>query len=155
MLALLTAAVVPLYNNSMAYVTLRSARNDFTSTLSFVQEKAVIESCEYRVYVSDDEGKYWVRRLKERKGEEKIFEEVAADFARDQYFPSNIKLERIKAPKDRAERAHFIGCYPNGASDRAKLSFRDLRSKKRAFTIEVLGALGKVRVTMGVQRVVQ
>lgn len=155
LLAVLTVAVVPLYGNSMAYVTLRSTRNDFASLLSFVQEKAVSESREYRVYIDNKEGKYWVMRFKERDKEDKIFEKVEAEFGQERFFPPNIKLERIKAPKDRHERAFYIGCYPNGASDRAKLNFRDLRGKRRAFSIEVLGAMGKVDVKTGVQRVVE
>lgn len=161
-LAVITAAVVPLYANSLSYVRLRAARNDFVSLLAYVQERAVSESMQYRVCLDEREGEYWVEQFlgakKGKKDKETEYEAVESAWGAKRTFPTNLKLDRFKGPKSHeghaGSRQKYIACYPNGASDQAELIFRDTKSRKRAFKVEVLGPMGKIKVTTGVQRVV-
>lgn len=155
LLAIISAAVVPIYANSMAAIQMRGAGNDFVARLSFVQEKAVAESCEYRLYIDDKAGTYWVAVLTGTEKGEKVFEPVDADYGRRTTLPEFLKLERIKARKDRELKAYYITCYPNGACDRAKVRFQDERSQKHHLEIETLGTMGKIDVKRGDRRVIQ
>ena len=84
---------------------------------------------------------------------------MTAEWAAKRTFPANLKLDRFKGPKSRESRSsyhsRYIGCYPNGSSDRAELTFVDKRARKRAFRVTVLGVMGKIEVKTGVQRVVE
>ena len=98
LLAIITAAIVPLYGNSMAHIQLRNAQNEFVALLSFVQERAVAESREYRVYIDDEAGVYWVMYEEgyDKKNDEKVFTEVEADFGKEQSLPKYLVLEGVK-----------------------------------------------------------
>ena len=144
-LTIITSAVVPVFSSSMATIQLRSAQNNFVSTLVFVQERAVSESLEYRLYIDDDEGCYWVMALEGFEDDEEVFSQVESSFGQVQYLPAFMKIDRLKAREDRARRAKFIGCYPNGACDRASFILQDTRGRDRRIEIETLGSLGKIR----------
>ena len=146
LLSILSAAVVPLYGASMAGLRLRSVQNDFISLLSFVQERAVVESREYRLYLNESEGSYFVMYLAEHDGRRKIFEYVEGDFGVEQFLPEYIKLDKVKAREDRDVRMHYIACFPNGACDRATIAIQDTRSRSRRVEISTLGSLGKFEV---------
>ena len=155
LITVIAAVVVPLYSSSMAQVQLRDARNSFVSLITHAQERAVAESLEYRVYIDDKEGAYWVMRLAGMDKDEKIFKPVSGEFGRKMFFPPYLRVERIKAHKDRERRAYYIACFPNGASDRATVSFRDERNHSRAFRVATQGARGRVDVGSGTAQVVQ
>lgn len=146
LLSILSAAVVPLYGASMAGLRLRSIQNDFISLLSFVQERAVADSREYRLYLNTQDGSYFVMYLAEYDGQRKIFEYVEADFGVEQFLPEFIKMDKVKAREDRNMRMNYIACYPNGACDRATVTLLDTRSRSRRVDISTLGTLGKFEV---------
>lgn len=146
-LALITACVVPIFRSAMHDIKIRSARSNFVSTLAFTQEKAVAESLQYRLYMDERAGCYWVEQLigYDKKGD-KIFEPVEEDFGREQFFPAFYTLQRPRAPRDRQRGAYYLTCYPNGASDRVTLTFRDGADRRRRFTVETLGVMGKIKL---------
>ncbi|MBW7866485.1 MAG: type II secretion system protein [Candidatus Hydrogenedens sp.] len=145
-LSVISMAVVPVFLSGMTAVEVRNARSDFIATLRFVQELAVKESREYRVYISEEDGTYWVMRLSGLKDTEKQFEPVEEEFGAEKRFPEFLKITRIKARRDRGGNARFIACLPNGASDQAVVSLQDQRVRGRSFDIEVKGVLGKVEI---------
>jgi len=146
LLALITAAIVPVYSNSVGGIQARNARNDLVSIILFCQELAVRESREYRVCIDPRENAFWVMRLAGVEDNEKIFEDVEEDWGAYQYLPEYMGFGRISARRDREIGGFHIACYPNGASDRARIELRDTRERRRAYTIETLGGLGKVEV---------
>jgi len=146
LLAILSAAVVPLYGQSMSAIQLRDARNDFVALLSFVQERAVTDSREYRVYIDSETHSYWVGYHAATEEEEKVFKDVAAEYGRERFLPEFLELDRIKAPEDRELNVHYIGCYPNGACDRVEVTFTDTRTWGRQFSVATEGVMGKISV---------
>ena len=146
LLVLITGAVVPLYVNSMGAVQIRSSRNNFISMLTFVQERAVAESLEYRVYIDSEQDSYWAMYLEAVEDDKKIFAPVEAEWGREQFFPDYLHFDRVKARKDRERHAQYIGCYPNGACDRATVVIQDERDRERRYEISTLGSLGKFEV---------
>ena len=61
LLSLISLAVMPVYVAAMNATAVRNAQSDLMATLRFIQELAVKESREYRLYLSDKEGKDWVK----------------------------------------------------------------------------------------------
>jgi len=147
LIAVLTGMLVPMFSSSVSSIQFRNARNDFIARVQFVQELAVRDSREYRVCLDKDKNTYWVERLVAEDKGEKIFEPVEEDYALPALLPPFIELTKVKARKDRKSNTTYIGCYPNGASDRAEITFVDKRTRGRVVRMETLGVVGKVEVT--------
>lgn len=146
LLAIITASIVPLYANSMNTIRMRNARSDIVSMIAFIQERAVAESREYRLYIDEQEQLFWVEFEVGEDAEGKQFLMVEEEYGRLQRFPGNLEIERVRARRDRTVDADYIGCYPNGASDIATLTFRDTRNPREGFELETLGSMGKIEV---------
>jgi len=147
LIAVISAAVVPVYGRSMSAIQLRNVRNDFVSLVSFVQEKAVAESKEYRVCIDSRDNVYWVMVLAGYDDRnEKVFKPVEAEYGVEKALPEGYVIERVDARKDRETGARYIGCYPNGACDEVDVTFRDQRNRRRTFKVTTLGAMGKFEV---------
>ena len=145
-LATISAAVVPIYGSSMQSLDIHNARRDFLAVLHFVQQRAVSESREYRLYINEDEGCYWAMYLAGVEDEEKVFEYAPTEFGERIYFPEHLHISRINAEKDRKRKAHYVACYPNGACERIKITFEDDRGRRRRFRVETHGYMGKIEV---------
>jgi len=146
LLAIITAAIVPLYANSMNSIHMRNSRANFVSLIAYIQECAVAETREYRLYINTQEQVFWVEYLVEDDAEGKFFEVVQEKYGRLQSFPRYLEVQQVRARQDREARAYYIGCYPNGASDIATVTFRDTRDFQEGFSIKTMGTMGKIEV---------
>jgi prepilin-type N-terminal cleavage/methylation domain-containing protein len=147
LLAIISAAVVPVFGGTLQRLQLRSAQDNFVSTLAFAQDMAVRNSREYRLYVDPEEGSYWAMYVIEENLEDKVFEFVTERWGQTQYFPEYLEMRRPRLNKDRELDAYYIACYPNGACDRAKIRLDDTRDRRRHFEVETLGSMGQFEVT--------
>jgi prepilin-type N-terminal cleavage/methylation domain-containing protein len=145
-IGIITGMVVPVFATAFAGIQLRNARSDFLSVLYHTQERAVAESREFRMFLDTKENAFWVEVVVEIDDNEKIFEPVDEDFGLKKTLPPYLKFERVRAPKDRKHNANYIGCYPNGACDRATIILQDTRARDSRFEIKTLGTLGQVEV---------
>jgi prepilin-type N-terminal cleavage/methylation domain-containing protein len=146
LLAVITSVIVPVYIRSMNSLQMRSARDSLIGTLRFVQELSVKESREYRLYIDVKNNLYWVTRLAEVVNGEKRFEPVVETWGAKTTLPDQFVITNLKARKDKGEKALFIACQPNGASDKAEISVRDSRAKGKKYKILVLGPMGKIEI---------
>ncbi len=146
LLAIISAIIVPVYVRSMNGIQMRSARNDLIGTLRYIQELSVQESREYRLYIDAVNGLYWVKVMAKLVDGDKIFEPVEETWGAVTKLPDQFVITNVKARKDRGDRALFIACQPNGASDHAVISVRDDHAKKSKYKIVVLGPIGKIEV---------
>ena len=146
LLAVITASIVPVYVRAMNGIRMRSAQNGLIGTLRFIQELSVRESREYRLYVDAKRGVYWVKRLEKLEKGEKKFEPVAEAWGAETELPAQFVITNVKARKERGEKALFISCQPNGASDQATITLRDDHTRKRVIKIIVHGPMGKIEV---------
>ncbi len=160
LLAVLMAAVVPVYSASLPGIQIRTARAEIVAVILAAQENAVREGRTHRVYFNAKEGAYWVMseqpvpeelaatRTRGRKRgieEPTYFEYIDAGWGAVRYLPKYLELGRITHGRpDRELDAVYIACHPNGASDQAVFRFRDVRRGGDRFTIRTLGTLGKV-----------
>lgn len=148
LLAMLSAAVVPLYGHSVRALQARSARGDFVALLFFAQELAVRESREVRLCINDREGTYWLEAWAGGLGEEKTFEPLpdGQDGALH-HFPEASHLTRVRARDDARRNVKYIACMPNGGCDRASIRISVEGREERATTIATTGVLGGVEIT--------
>jgi type II secretory pathway pseudopilin PulG len=147
MMTLLTSAIVPIYVGSMKSLRVRNQKHDFVGLLAFLQEQAVSESREYRLCADPETQSYRVMYLAGYDADhEKIFEDVPDHFGRQRYLPENLEFGRIRAPKDRQLGVFYIGCYPNGACDRAEINFEDQDNRDRSFRVKTGGFMGRFEV---------
>jgi len=147
MLVVITTAIIPLYSATMNALQLRNSRSDITGLLGAVQERAVSESREYRIYFNEENSTYWVAALSGYEDGEKVFEKSDERFSQEQRLPKNITISDIKAHKDRnVKNTHHVACYPNGASDRAQITIQNGSSGAK---VEILleGVSGAITVT--------
>lgn len=52
--------IVPIYSGSMTQVQMSNARSDMVSVIRYVQERAVSDALEYRIFFDREENAYWV-----------------------------------------------------------------------------------------------
>jgi len=147
LLTVLTMMIVPLYGYSMSMMESRSARNDLTSLIDYVQQRAVVDSREYRIYFDEETRAFWVAIFAGVEEDEAIFQDVHEDYGRVQYLPTHLEFETLPRNVDRHRELHYLAFHPNGASDRASIEVKDGRGGDGGFRIETLGALGKVELT--------
>ncbi len=145
-LGVITTGVIPIFNASMHMIQAKNWRLEFVALLAFVQEKAVADSTEYRFYIDNKNNTYWVEALIGREDGDKVFAPIEEEYARLKYIPAYMRLSLPRMRQDRDRRAYYIGCYPNGGCDRVELSFRDQTDRRRRFTVETLGVMGKIKV---------
>ncbi|HNT86400.1 MAG TPA: prepilin-type N-terminal cleavage/methylation domain-containing protein [Candidatus Hydrogenedentes bacterium] len=143
LIAILTGLVVPVYGGSMASMRMRGAQSDFLSLIRYVQERAITDAREYRLYIDGKENEFWVMYMTGMKDGEKVFEEETRDYGRRRAFPDRLVVERVRGRKDRDRNAHYITCYPNGACDVARVDMLDAQNRRRRTTIETTGVVGK------------
>lgn len=146
MLVIITTAIIPVYSSTMNHLQLRNTKSDFVGLLGNVQERAVSESREYRLYIDKENSLYWVMALTGYEDGEKIFERLTERFSVEQRLPQNIQIEKIKAPRDKSQdNAYYIGCYPNGASDRVEVVFESIATGDK-FKVIAEGVSGEIKV---------
>lgn len=146
LISVIAGMLAPMFGSTMGSIQFRNARNDLIGLIQFVQEMAVRDSREYRVYLDKRENVYWVERLVEHKGTVKVFEPVTEFWGQKTRLPDYVELTQVKARKSRGSDEAYVGCYPNGASDEARITIQDKRRSGRLMRLEVSGALGRVDV---------
>ena len=143
-LAIITAAVVPVYSHSMRAIQARSARNTLIGLLQFTQEKAVTEGCEYRLYLDKKENTYWVMRIIGHDAGEKILESVEVEWGMKRSLPKDLTFQKITARKDASQKAYYIACFPHGGCDVAAVEVRNASDRSKLWTLTTGGRLGQV-----------
>ncbi|MBI4560127.1 MAG: prepilin-type N-terminal cleavage/methylation domain-containing protein [Candidatus Hydrogenedentes bacterium] len=121
-LAVMSAAVVPLYRNSLIRSRGNAALQDLLATLKYAQQRAVTDTQEYRVYLNHKTGHYWAARPVVTKEEEISFETLGEPGTEPVKLPEGVKMSQPKARKDRDQEAYYISFYPSGACDVATVA---------------------------------
>jgi hypothetical protein len=118
--------------------------------MKYGQERAITDVSEYRLYMDDEEGRYWLMRLTgmklaSRRGDEKQFEEVSDAAEGVRTLPEGMTLEPVAARRDREKGAYYIAFYSSGACDYATVELA--KDDREVTRIETKGKLGQFEVT--------
>ena len=143
-IALLTAAVVPMYQGSLTRVLQDRATRDFVAYLKYAQERAITDATEYRFYFRDEQRDYWVMRLDKVEAGEKHFVYLDEGAAEVKQLPEGIEFERPKARFDKDLEAHFVAFYGTGACDYATIKLETGDGDR--IVLETKGRLGRFEV---------
>ena len=146
-LAVLTAAIIPVYGASVSAMKKRGARGDLVATVLYLQELSIRQSRELRLYIDDDNGRYWAAGWVDGLGEAKTFAPLDdRTLEGGGQLPDGLVFTRLDVRRDRSNGLHFIAFYPNGACDTAELRLGDRKGGRATATIQLSGALGGVSV---------
>jgi len=140
-IALLTAAVVPLYQGSLTRVRQDRATRDFVAYMKYAQERAITDGTEYRFYFRDEQRDYWVMRLDKVEAGEKHFVYPEDGAVEVKQLPEGIEFERPKARRDKDREAHFVAFYGTGACDYATINLETGSGDE--IVLETKGRLGR------------
>ncbi len=142
--AAITTSIAPVYVASMDSMRTRNARNDLVAVIRYAQEVAVRESREHRVYFNQQDNTYRLMRLAGLDNDEKVFEPAGTLAEQEKALPENLRIDNIRARRERRSREYYVACLPNGASDNAVIRLRDHRFRDTRIEITVEGPLGKI-----------
>ncbi len=147
-LAVLTAAIVPLYSISVRSLQQRSVRGDFVATIYFLQELSIQQSRELRLHIDPEENAWSVTGWVSGMGEDKVFEPLAFQALGEPHpFPEAMPVQRLRGTRAQGQSARHLTFYPNGACDRVAIRFGPPNSTRPLMTIETTGTLGGVVVS--------
>ncbi|MFA6241364.1 MAG: type II secretion system protein [Candidatus Hydrogenedentales bacterium] len=144
-IAILSAAVVPIYHGSVSWVQRDRATRDFVALMKYAQERAIIDTVEYRFYMNADKRAYWVMRLDKVEDDgEKLFARPEEGEGIVRRLPETIALRKPKAHFDKKAKAHYISFFGSGACDEAKVEL--IVDKRQKIVIDTKGRLGQFEV---------
>ncbi len=144
LLAIMMAAVVPVYRSSHESVRADRALRDLVAILKFAQERAITDATEYRVYLDPEEGAYWLMRMTGIEDGEKVFQVLDELYAGRRRLPEKLAMEKPRARRDRDRDARYIAFYPTGACDVATIDLR--RDDGQKLRIKTGTGLGRLEV---------
>jgi prepilin-type N-terminal cleavage/methylation domain-containing protein len=140
-LALMAAAVVPLYQGSVTRLRSDEAGRRLLATMKFAHERAIAEGAEYRLYLDHRNNTYWVMRLDAVEDGEKQFRNLARPYGGKRMLPEGMRMEIPTARRDSQRDAHYIAFFPSGACDYATVKLR--KSGRSMIAISTRGRLGR------------
>lgn len=143
-IALLTAAVVPIYQGSLTRIQEDRATRDFVAYLKYAQERAITDGTEYRFYLQEESRQYWIMRLQSVEDGEKVFTDPDEGPVEVKGLPEGVTFERPKARYDKDREAHFVSFYGSGACDYATITMKTADGDD--LELETKGRLGRFEV---------
>jgi prepilin-type N-terminal cleavage/methylation domain-containing protein len=144
-LAMMSAAVVPIFGGTFATVQSDHAVRDLVATIKYAQERAVTDMKEYRLYLDPATNAYFLLSVKNPDERTKQFEALSERQGETVVLPERLKLGKSKAKKDRSRNMAYVAFYPNGACDKATLAV--VRDDGLGKHIETEGSLGRINVS--------
>lgn len=133
-LAILTAAVLPVFGPALRGAKIDNAFQDVLATMRYAQDAAVSQGMEHRVYFDDDHNAYWIERLVGHDRGDKIFAPMDEHVGEWRQLPRGLELDRISAQRERGG-FHYIAFYPTGARDQAEVRMRNTAENIRGYSI--------------------
>lgn len=145
LVALMTAAVTPMFRDSLFGVRADRIGRDLVATLRHAGELAIIQETEIRVYLDRKAGAYWLAAPgRDEDGKEDFFPLEGKD-GLPQHLPDSMKFDRISAHRGRGSSDLFyVRFHPGGASDMATIRLES--GDKDRLEIEVKGSAGQIGV---------
>lgn len=146
LLALMTAAVMPIYQGALSKVKAEQSIRDLIARMKYAQAMAVMEAIEHRVYFRPKENAYWIARLAVTQDMETVFEPLRNVHGDYTVLPSTLRMEKPRARLDREAAAYFISFFPSGACDRATVRIAQRKARHKYYEISTTGTLSQLQV---------
>lgn len=144
LLAIMMAAVVPVFAGSFLGVSADAAIRDVVALLKYAQERAVTDAVVYRFCIDTATGEYWLEQQTEAGGE-LAFRETNEHQAERRRLPEGISV-KIKGAMATAKADEYcIEMSPSGACGIATIALRQDRGLLA--NIATTGVAGRVKVS--------
>lgn len=141
---IMTAAVLPMYQGSVTWARRDKFTRDIVARMKYAQERAIADVTEYRFYLDEKDGEFWLMRSAGKKDGKEAFTEVDDAGATRARLPESLEFDKPKASQDKDRKAHYIAFYPGGACDYAAVTMK--YDKTEEITIKTKGRLGQLEV---------
>jgi len=143
-LAIITAAVIPVFAGSLSWARADRALRDVAGTVRYAGELAVIEETTYRFCMDADAGTYWIARQARVEDGEPVFEGLGGEEGEERSLPEGVAFKRLDARRDPDGRGRYITFRPTGACDHAIIRMVDNDGDEAR--IELKGNVGRIEV---------
>lgn len=129
LLAIMTAAVTPVFRGTLTGVRAEDEARDLVAMLEYAQARAITDAVEYRVYLAPTLNSYWLERATMRNGRAISFSVVNDTVVQRINLPENAQLAQPRARRQGKDALYYIAFYPNGMCDEALLGISDLEDE--------------------------
>lgn len=129
LLAIMTAAVTPVFRGTLTSVRAENEARDLVAMLEYAQARAITDAVEYRVYIAPTLNSYWLERAQMRNGRVTGFQTVTDQVVERTTLSTAAQLVEPRARRQGAEALYYVAFYPNGMSDEALLGIFDLEDE--------------------------
>ena len=152
-LAVLMAAVVPMYAGSLMWARSDRACRGVAALMRYAGEMAIIEETDYRVCFDRDKGTCWAMRrvhseeMSEEGAAEKegnVFESLGERRGEAQALPEGIEFGKVKAQYNDEGEFYFIEFRPSGSCDFATVPIIDADGETTR--IHLRGSVGTLEI---------
>lgn len=137
-IAVLVSISTPLFRKTYSSLSLREASYNLAKLISFIQERAVLETTKFKLTIDSEDSRYYL--AKERDETPDRYERLSGKLGRVFKLPAHIKIAATK---------RSIVFYPDGRSDKTVIT---LSSKTKRVKMKVTGRLGNVEIDEGGSR---
>lgn len=143
LLAIIMAAIVPLFAGSFLDIEADYAVRDIVALLKYAQERAVTDTIPYRFYMNVDSGEYWLASETDVNGAFE-FREVKEHQSERRKLPEGIQMDKPKAREDKESGTYYIEFSPSGWCDVARIELK--KNHTLLSRIRTTGAVGRIIV---------
>ena len=133
-LAMLTAAVLPVFGPALRGAKVDNAFQDVLATMRYAQDAAVSQGVEHRVYFDEQENAYWLERLVGYDQGDKLFEAMDEHVGEWRQLPQGFEFDRISGQRE-SRGLYFLAFYPTGARDQGEVRMRNTAENIRGYAI--------------------
>jgi len=149
LLGILTSAIIPIYRGSLGSTQAEHCVRDLVALIRYAQERAVLDSTEYRLYIAAEEGRFWVARFEGYDAGGRLFAELPETDARVVTLPQDLTFGDLEAREERdSENDVRYGIFfASGACDRIAIEL--VHRDGRTYTVRTTGTVGQVQLEEG------
>ena len=143
-LAVIMAAVVPVFDGSFAGVRSDAAVRDLVAFLKYAQERAITDTVAYRFCMRPDTGEYWIEAQTQDTGTP-VFRETNEHQTERRRLPEGVTMDKPKARKSEEGGEYYLEFSPSGWCDAGEIKLS--KDGESLTHIRTTGASGRVTVT--------
>jgi prepilin-type N-terminal cleavage/methylation domain-containing protein len=126
LLTIITASVVPVFSGALTSVRKQHHIRDMLAVMHYAQNRAVLDTLEYRLYMDIDVNAYWLERYAGEEEGEAVFTELLERETSRHTLPEGLVMLKPDA-HEAGKSLFYLGFYPSGACDWGVIVVEDER----------------------------
>lgn len=126
LLTIISASVVPVFSGALMSTRKQHHIRDMLALMRYAQDRAVLDTTEYRLYLDMEAGAYWLARYAGKEKGVPVFSEVTEREASRHTLPDGLVMLKPDAHAA-TNTLFFLSFYPGGACDWGEIAVEDER----------------------------